>query len=315
MTHESCRFRHPPKGAMVIWELTRYCNLACLHCCTDSDPRVKRDGDLSTDVIRQAITEMLDLDVREFFFSGGEPLTRPDFTDLVASIDGGRADVFANTNGYYLSADVARRLATTALRRMTISIDGSRADIHAKLRGKPTSYDRAITAVRSCLTQGVPVRVSHVAAAPNLHGVEEFVRQMVDLGVDQIVVNTVFPAGRAARHPELLLDSDQSAALEQRLHLLRAECREVGVDLDFSLGAGASDDVPAGCPAGRQVLYIAADGSVSGCSWLYKLDPERFTAGNLHDEPFSAIAARLRRPNTEFASHEGCPLPLLTAAP
>ena len=312
MTRERCRFRHPPDGAVVIWELTRHCNLACLHCCTDSSPQVPRRGDLPTGVIQRAIAEMTDAGVREFFFSGGEPMTRPDFVDIVAAVDGTRADAFANTNGYYLTAPVARRLAATALRRITISIDGASAEVHARFRGKPTAYERAVRAVHACLHAGLPVRVSHVVGTPNLAGVEAFVQQMLHLGVDRIVVNTAFPAGRAARHPELLLSSEQVAELAARLSALRPACRAAGADLDFSLGEPATADAPRGCPAGRQVLYVAADGTVSGCSWLFKLDPARFAVGNLHREPFAAMTGRLRAQHARFATHDACPLPSLT---
>lgn len=313
MTRALCRFRHPPQGALVIWELTRYCNLACLHCCTDSDPQVLRDRDLPTAVICQAIGEMTDAGVSEFFFSGGEPLTRPDFVDIVTAVDAQRADVFVNTNGYYLTDEVARRLTSTALRRVTVSIDGATRDVHALFRGKPTSYDQAVRAVRACLGAGLPVRVSHVVGAPNLAGVEDFVQRMIDLGVDRIVINTVFPAGRAGRHPHLHLTVEQVTELEARLNALRAACRGVDVDLDFSMGEPGAEDVPRGCPAGRQVLYVGADGAVSGCSWLFKLDPDRFAVGNLHQQSYAVLAGRLAAQNLSFAGHDACPLPTLTA--
>lgn len=299
---------------MVIWELTRHCNLACLHCCTDSSPQVSGEHDLPLAMITQAIPDMMNAGVTEFFFSGGEPLTRQDFPEIIAAIDPGRADAFVNTNGYFLTASLALRLAKSALRRVTISIDGATRDIHALLRGKPTSYDQAVSAVRACLDAGLPVRVSHVVGKPNLSGVEDFVARMTALGVDRIVVNTVFPAGRAARYPGLYLTEDETAELESRLTTLRTVCRSAGVDLDFSLGEPAADDVPRGCPAGRQVLYIAPDGAVSGCSWLFKLDSGRFTVGSLRQDPFSALAAGLGEQNSSFADHDGCPLPVLSQA-
>jgi MoaA/NifB/PqqE/SkfB family radical SAM enzyme len=298
---------------MVIWELTRYCNLACLHCCTDSDPNVTRSNDLPFAAIWHAIGEMLDAGVREFFFSGGEPMSRPDFPDIIEAVDSDRADAFVNTNGYHLTPALAHRLVTTALRRVTISIDGADRDTHALFRGKPSSYDRAVSAVRASLGAGLPVRVSHVVGAPNLPGVEQFVRTMMDLGVDNLVINTVFPTGRAARYPHLYLTEAQVADLEQRLVTLREECRDAGVRLDFSMGESEADDMPTGCPAGRQVLYIGPDGAVSGCSWLAKLDPARFTVGNLHRQSFASMSDHLARQNQLFASHETCPLPTLVS--
>ncbi|WP_075764735.1 radical SAM protein [Actinoalloteichus fjordicus] len=296
---------------MVIWELTRYCNLACLHCCTDSDPQVSRERDLALPEIRRAIEEMLAVGVVEFFFSGGEPMSRPDFPEIVEAVDSERADVFVNTNGYHLTPALAQRLAGTAMRRVTVSIDGADRATHAVLRGKPASYDRAVDAVSAALGAGLAVRVSHVVAAPNVAGVEEFVSRMVEVGVDNIVVNTVFPAGRAVRNPHLHLTSEQLVDVERRLVDLREKCRKDGVELDFSMGEPDKEDVPAGCPAGDQVLYVAPDGSVSGCSWLAKLDPARFTVGNLHRTSFAAMSGDLAGQNLLFAEHRSCPLPTL----
>jgi MoaA/NifB/PqqE/SkfB family radical SAM enzyme len=312
MTRHLCRFRHPPEGAMVIWEITRWCNLACTHCCTNSDPQISRTLDLTTDAIRAAIADMTDYGVREFFFSGGEPMSRPDFVDIITAIDPDRADAFVNTNGYYLDTDIAHQLASTALRRVTVSIDGHTPLIHARFRGKPASHDKAVGAVRACRTAGLPVRVSHVVGTPNVDHVEEFVTTMIDLGVDSIVVNTAFPAGRAAEHPEIMLPAARVIELEARLSLLRDQCRTGGVTLDFSMGQPEADDVPRGCPAGTRVLYVAADGTVSGCSWLHKINPSRFGVGNLNHRPFTSMVDGLRAQNAAFADHETCPLPTLT---
>ncbi|GHJ45901.1 radical SAM protein [Catellatospora sp. TT07R-123] len=313
MTQELCRFRPATTGSMVIWELTRYCNLACVHCCTDSDPDVPTDRDLPTAAIIEAISDMTACGMREFFFSGGEPFTRKDLVEIISAVDPQQGDVFVNTNGYHVTQELAAQLAGTALRSVTVSIDGATRDVHAILRGKPSSYDRAVRAVGHFVHAGIPVRISHVVAAPNVHQVEDFVHQMLPLGVTGIVVSTMFPAGRAARYPHLLLNEQQTTDLEIRLSALRAVCAENGVELDYSLGdSPVTEEGPRGCPAGSQVFYVSADGAVSGCSWLYKLDPDRYGIGNLHDTPFRQLLDDLRAQNQTFMGYQYCPLPLLT---
>ncbi len=311
MSLELCRFRHPPQGAMVIWELTRYCNLQCLHCCTDSSPQVERGDELSTAAVVNAIGEMQTAGITEFFFSGGEPLIRSDFSEIIAAVDKTRAVAFVNTNGYFLDRPLAERLAGTALDRVTISIDGASAEVHARLRLRTDSYTRAVRAVQACLATGIAVRVSHSIAAANVDSLEWFVQEMVDLGVSAIVLNTVFPAGRAGRHSEIMIPPDAIASIQARLFSLRERYSGEGVTIDFSLGNQTAEDVPQGCPAGQRVLYVSSTGDVSGCSWLYKLDPERYRCGSLHRDRFSDLARVLSAQGGQFAGVRGCPLPTL----
>lgn len=308
-TRELCRFRLPRRGVAVLWEITRYCNLACLHCCTESSPAISRANDLSTDACISAIDEMLTFGVKEFYFSGGEPFARNDFIDIASSING--ADVYVNTNGYYLTHTVAERLKDTALAGVTVSVDGATPGTHAAFRGRQTSWHKAIGAIRACLDTSLPLRVSHVVGIPNVHELEHFVASMHTLGVASIVVNTVFPVGRAGLHSELQLSSEAIATLAQRLEQLRDRYREEGLKIDFSLGPANHAGIPAACPAGVQLLYISCDGDVSGCSWLYKLDPRTHRGGNLHADTFDTIAYRLGVMNTELRQHDGCPLPHL----
>ncbi len=311
MTQELCRFRHPPVGAMVIWELTRFCNLACLHCCTESSPRLARDTDLSTEAIVRAIQEMQGAGVTEFFFSGGEPLSRSDFAEIVEAVDIGRAEAFVNTNGYWLDHALAERLATSALGRVTISLDGSTPEEHARVRLRRDSYFRALRAIDACNAAGIPVRVSHAIGSTNASGLEQFVEVVVQRGVKSIVMNTIFAAGRATAHPELLLPRTRLAEIEQRLVSLRDQYATAGVVIDFSFGGNEATDLPRACVAGTRVLYVSATGDLSGCSWLYKLDPGRFTVGNLRVDSFADLGGRLQMQAQEFSGVPGCPLPML----
>ena len=308
---DRCRFRPPDVGAVVVWEVTDYCNLSCTHCCTDSGPERDRTYELDADTMRQAASDMVRAGVTEFYFSGGEPFVRLDLLDLIASIDPSTVEVYCNTNGYYVDEKVAARLANTAMRRVTVSIDGHTRGIHALVRGKATSYDRAVNAVRVLLASGVPVRVSHVIHPGNLDHVEGFCETMAGLGVSAMVLNTVFPAGRAARFPALALDSSQMASLAPRLDDLATSYGARGVSIDHSVGKPPTSDIE-GCPAGRTVFYVAANGDVSTCSWLYKIDPGRFTLGNLAQASFASLHATAEenlRGVRALATH--CPLPML----
>ncbi|MGP4113997.1 radical SAM protein [Streptomyces sp. 4N509B] len=311
ITGDRCRFRPPDVGATVIWEVTEFCNLACAHCLSDSSPERSRQGDLNTARMVSAVREMTTNGVNEFYFSGGEPFARDDFADVVAAIDPAVAEVYCNTNGYYITPEVACVLANTALRRMTVSIDGHNRASHALVRGKPSSFSRAVAAVEHLLAADVPVRVSHVVHPGNVDDIADFCAAMAEIGVDALVINSVFPAGRAARHPQLALTDERQRALVAELTALQAQYAQRGIEIDHSLGTPEPNDTH-GCPGGLRVFFVSPSGDLSTCSWLYKLDAERFRLGSLRTSSFADLlpgVEPMMGPVRSLATC--CPLPVV----
>ncbi|WP_406336341.1 radical SAM protein [Streptomyces zaomyceticus] len=310
---DRCRFRPPAKGATVVWEVTNYCNLSCSHCLSKSSPEISRTGDLDTSRFLATVREMTSNGVAEFYLSGGEPFAREDLVDIIAAIDPNVAEVYVNTNGYFITQEVAEALPGTALRRITVSLDGHNRESQALVRGKPTSFDRAVVAVERLLAAGVPVRVSHVVHPGNVEHVAEFCAVMSRMGVEALVINSVFPAGRAVRHPELGLPAGRRQELSDELTELQEKYKRFGMQIDHSLGKPQPSDVE-GCPAGQSVFFVAPNGDVSTCSWLYKLDQDRFRLGNLKEATFIELRAgveTMMRPVREMAAC--CPLPVISS--
>ncbi|POX43015.1 hypothetical protein C3486_01990 [Streptomyces sp. Ru73] len=309
---DRCRFRPPAEGATVVWEVTNYCNLACKHCLSDSSPQIPRSDDLSTSRFLDAVREMVSSGVTEFYLTGGEPFAREDLVDIITAIDPTVAEVYANSNGYFITQGTADALRGTALRRITVSVDGHNRESQALVRNKPASFDRAIVAVEHLLAAGVPVRVSHVVHPGNVEHVAAFCAEMALLGVEALVINSVFPAGRAARHPELGLSPGRKQQLFDELTELQVKYERLGLQIDHSLGKPQPSDVE-GCPAGQSVFFVAPNGDLATCSWLYKLDQDRFRLGNLEEASFTELRAGVKpmmRPVRELAT--ACPLPLLS---
>ncbi|MEU4347130.1 radical SAM/SPASM domain-containing protein [Streptomyces sp. NPDC023838] len=312
MVGDRCRFRPPTEGATVVWEVTNYCNLACKHCLSDSSPQISRLNDLSTTRFLDAVREMVSSGVTEFYLTGGEPFAREDLVEIIAAIDPKVAEVYVNSNGYFITQETAHALRGTALRRITVSVDGHNRESQALVRNKPTSFDRAIVAVERLLVAGVPVRVSHVVHPGNVEHVAAFCAEMALLGVEALVINSVFPAGRAARHAELGLSPERKQRLFDELTQLQVKYKHLGMQIDHSLGMPQPSDVE-GCPAGQSVFFVAPNGDLATCSWLYKLDQDRFRLGNLEEASFTELRAGVEpmmRPVRELAT--ACPLPLFS---
>lgn len=310
---ESCRFRPPAVGRQVTWEVTRFCNLLCDHCCTDSGPSVDRRAEPDTAALIAAAAQLADANISKVYFSGGEPLLREGFLDLLDAIDTARVRVHIASNGYHLDPATVARLRSAGVAKLSVSLDGGDAVQHDLLRRRRGAFDRTVAGIQRAVAAGVRVGVSVTVTPANLHTLEPLMDTLVSAGVPTVSFHSVFPVGRAAKHPELLLGGDLPATFEgavRRLEQLYGG--DIVVDHNFGPG-GSREEV--GCPAQTRLLHIDPSGDVSPCSWLYKTAPDVYRLGNIATAPLREIVDAYCRALDELVSAEPkhCPLPLAIA--
>ena len=129
------------KKPVVVWNMTRRCNLKCVHCYAQAvDPDGK--DEISTEQGKAIISDLAAYGAPVMLFSGGEPLVRQDLPELAsyATEKGMRAVI--STNGTLITKEKARELKAINLSYVGISLDGAE-EIHDKFRGVPNSFKRA----------------------------------------------------------------------------------------------------------------------------------------------------------------------------
>src|SRR5512138_3689495 len=94
---------------IVVWNLTRTCNLKCVHCYTDSEAR-KYGGELQTSEAKTVLDDLAAFKVPAVLFSGGEPLVRPDVFELAEYARSKGLHVVLSTNGTLIDRQTAQRL-------------------------------------------------------------------------------------------------------------------------------------------------------------------------------------------------------------
>lgn len=129
---------------IVVWNITRKCNLRCLHCYTDSEPR-NYDGELTTAQCRAVIDDLADFRVPAVLFSGGEPTIRPDLLELVAYAKGRGLRPTLSTNGTLIDDRLAPQIASAGFTYVGVSLDGI-GEVNDRFRGLPGAFDRAMAA-------------------------------------------------------------------------------------------------------------------------------------------------------------------------
>ncbi|MGI6128276.1 MAG: radical SAM protein, partial [Planifilum sp.] len=146
---------HKGAGPVVVWNVTRTCNLRCMHCYSQSENR-KYPGELSTEEALRVIDDLAEARVPVILFSGGEPFARPDLLDLARYAVSKGIRVTLSTNGTLISEETARQIREIGVGYVGISLDGV-GEIHDRFRGKKGAFEGALRGIRNCLRQGQKV--------------------------------------------------------------------------------------------------------------------------------------------------------------
>jgi len=143
------------KKPVVVWNVTRRCNLKCVHCYSHSEDRVYR-GELSSDEGCRLIDDLARFGSPVVLFSGGEPLIRRDILDLIRYATEKNLRAVVSTNGTLITKSVARKLQEIGLSYVGISLDGLE-QVHDAFRGVRGAFSRAMEAIDNCREVGLKV--------------------------------------------------------------------------------------------------------------------------------------------------------------
>jgi mycofactocin radical SAM maturase len=265
----------------LTWEITYACNLACVHCLSSSGRRAP--DELTTAEARSLIDEWAAMQVFYINVGGGEPLTRPDFFQLMEYAVEHRVGVKFSTNGTLLDRSAARWVAATDYVDVQISLDGVSAEVNDPIRGRG-SFQRAWRAMELLAEEGVSFKVNHVVTRHSFADLDRLYERVTGMG-GQLRVTRLRPSGRGRLvWAALRLTQAQNHEL---YHWLRVHPDVLTGDSFFHLSALGA---PLGglnlCGAGRIVCCVDPRGDVYACPFV--LAPE-FRAGNIREQPFAAI--------------------------
>jgi radical SAM protein with 4Fe4S-binding SPASM domain len=140
----------------VVWNITRRCNLRCLHCYSDSEPR-GYDGELDFQECKVVIDDLVRFGVVRVLLSGGEPLTHPDFFAIARYATERGLELALLTNGTLVHRAAAYSLKAIGFSCVEISLDGIGAT-HDAFRGHQGAFEGALTAYRNCERVGQKAR-------------------------------------------------------------------------------------------------------------------------------------------------------------
>ncbi len=301
--HPAGRTAGKPGGdgpRLVAWEITRNCNLSCLHC-RAAATMGPYEGELDTAAAFKLVDEIARAGSPIVILTGGEPLLRPDIFEVAAYGASKGLRMAMAPNGTLITPENARKIADAGIARISISLDAATAEAHDAFRGVAGAFEGALSGIRNAREAGIEFQINTTITQINLDEIPRIQKLAESLGAVAHHIFLLVPTGRG----KYILDKEISAEqYEETLNwfydqreltplqlkatcaphyyrILRRRAREDGKTVTFD--THGLDAVTRGCLGGTGFCFISHRGRVQPCGFL------DVNCGDVTEAPFDEI--------------------------
>lgn len=208
------------KKPVVVWNMTRRCNLKCAHCYAKASG-VQGGDAISTEKAKEIIEDLAAFGSPVMLFSGGEPLAREDLAELAAFATQRGMRAVISTNGTLITPEKARELKAASLSYVGISLDGME-DIHDRFRGVRGSFKKALEGIANCQAEGLKVGLRFTISRRNVSEIPGIFRLLKDLEIPRACFYHLVYSGRGS---ELIKEDLSHQETRETLDLIMDETR------------------------------------------------------------------------------------------
>ena len=262
----------------MCFAVTDACTYDCYYCSNDGK---KKGQELTTAEWISLAAEVQDMNTPIIFFTGGEPLLRPDLEEIISSIDA-RSVTYILTTGYGLTEQRAAVLKKIGLYGIGVSLNSYDPERDNEMRGVKDAFATAVKAIKIAVREDFCTSV--IAVVPK-EGVE---RQELfklfsfaqSLGVKEVILKEPTRTGRLFTAGRDVFFDD---AAKDRLVQIQREANQRFSGMKVSSEVHVADCTMLGCSAGIQHSYISATGDLQPCDFV----PLSF--GNVREIPIRKL--------------------------
>jgi heme b synthase len=305
----------------IAWEITRRCNLKCVHCRSSSELEVLGHPDFSFDEAMRVLDDIHSYADPVMVLSGGEPLLRHDVFDIASYGTGLGMRMCLATNGTLVNQEVCGKIKESGIKMVSLSLDGASAEVHDNFRNQKGAFDGTMNAIRLFNENDIPFLVNSSFTVRNKDEAPRIYELVKKLNATAWYLFMIVPTGRGEEiMAELIPEEEYEQMLDWHYDmekgedevLVRPTCapqyyrmvlqrakkegeRFKRRTLKFSTGGSK------GCLAGQLICLIDVDGKVLPCSYFPK------SAGNIREQSFKDIweNSQLFLELRDFKSYKG----------
>ncbi len=285
---------------MIAWEVTRSCNLSCIHCRASSEYG-PYEGELSTVQCLKLIDDIASFSKPVIILTGGEPLMREDIFEIASYIDAKGLRVVLATNGTLVNDELAVKMFASGIKRVSVSIDGLDAESHDAFRRVPGAFEGAMAGITAMKKIGLEFQINTTVTRSNLDQIQGILNFAVSLGAAAHHIFLLVPTGRGKEMAEQeIMPIDYEKTLnwfyEESLNCpiqLKATCaphyfrifhqRRKERPAESPEEKNSLNAMTRGCMGGISFCFISHTGQIQPCGYL-ELD-----CGQLKEKSFEEI--------------------------
>lgn len=286
---------------VVMWNITRHCNLACSHCYMDANSEPQDEMSLEEGIRLEDDLSALKIPI--LIFTGGEPLLSRNFFAYAFHAREIGLGTVISTNGTLISPQVARLLAEAKIRYVGVSIDSASPQRHDAFRGVHGAWEKALQGLRNARDAGLKTGLRITLTRDNWQDVPALLNLALEEEIPRFCLYHLVPTGRGAGIAERDVTPEQRRSVIRLLAEAAVELKDQNIEIlttdspmDGAYLLELLKDDPrheyvkrlltnaGGCSAGVKVANINHRGDVHPCHFM-----PHIVVGNVRERPFRDI--------------------------
>jgi 12,18-didecarboxysiroheme deacetylase len=300
------------KKPVVVWNVTRRCNLKCVHCYAHARDEAFPD-ELSLREGKAVLDDLAQFGSPVVLFSGGEPLMRPDLPELAAYAVSKGMRAVISTNGTLITPPVAQELKSIGLSYVGISLDGLR-DVNDRFRGMKGAFEKALEGITSCQEAGIKVGLRFTMNRLNAGEIPGIFDLLEERNIPRVCFYHLVYAGRGSKLMKEDLSHEETRAAVDLIIDRTRDLHERGKPKEVLTVDNHADGpylylrlLREASPRASEVMELLkmnegnSSGRGIGCiSWDGSIHADQFwrhhSFGNVRERPFSEVWSDLSDP-------------------
>jgi len=305
----------------LAWEVTRRCNLQCIHCRSSSKLTANQHPDFSTTEAYRVLDNIASFAKPVIVLTGGEPLLRKDIFDIAEYGARKGFRMCLATNGTLITPQICEQIKCSAIQMVSLSLDGATAEVHDNFRHQPGAFQATIDAANFFQAHDIKFLINSSFTKRNQKDIVNCWHLAKKLGAKAWYLFMVIPTGRGEKLlAELISPEDYQEILDwhydvennEENMLMRPTCAPHYYRIRFERDKKNADfkkyrkltfspGGSKGCLAGQTIALLDVDGNVMPCSYL------PISAGNIRQQDFQNIwlESKLFQDFRDFSSYKG----------